>query len=162
MRLSRHRNLFLCSFLTGQSLETSLSYVGDPRADSFFWFALNGAHKVRDMVPSGKGILTLWTQYPHSLTLDAMSDGEVLAKALKELPMLVPGVSADWVEQALVHRHEVSHPPYAPGAYRAIIGFKDAAKQLRGVSFIGDVLGGAYIESSLRTVADAVARALAA
>ncbi len=140
----------------------AFGYMGDPRSAGYFWMASDGAFKVPEMVPSGKSAVILWSQYPHLNDLEKMSDAEVIRTALQEFPNLVPGASADWVEEAIVHRHAFSHPPYGPGAYEAVLDFKAKAENLQGVSFIGDVFGGAYIECSLRSAETAVARALKA
>jgi hypothetical protein len=106
--------------------------------------------------------VTLWSQYPHCLDLERLTDSEVAALALRELPGLVPGARAEWVGHVAIQRHEFSHPPYAPGSYRAVLEFMKHADGLDGLSFVGDVFGGAYMEASLRTVPKAVSRALAA
>ncbi|MEZ5982246.1 MAG: FAD-dependent oxidoreductase [Parvularculaceae bacterium] len=132
------------------------AYLGDPRRGGKFWFALNAANKSEEMVPSGRAILTLWTQYPHSVALDAMSDEAIFEIALKELPDIVPGFDASWIIDRRMQRHRFSHPPYAPGSYRSVLKFKESLESVRGVSFVSDVFGGAYMESSLRSAEGAV------
>lgn len=139
-----------------------ISYMRDPRGDPCFWFAVDNTRKAPGMVKSGKSILTLWTQYPHCLELERLTDTEVTALALRELQVLVPAARAEWVEHVAIQRHEFSHPPYAPGSYRAVLEFMRDAATIKGLSFVGDIFGGAYMEASLRSVSQAVKRALTA
>lgn len=132
------------------------SYIGDPRTAGYFWFALDTRYKVPEMVPSGKSIITLWSQYPQTSQLSTMSDGELLDLAAREAGALIPGFSKSWIEHGEVFHHTFSHPPYGPGSYKKVLNFKKKANSLRGLSFVGDVFGGAYIEASLRSAASAV------
>jgi protoporphyrinogen oxidase len=138
----------------------TFGYMGDPRSAGYFWVATDGAFKIPEMVPCGKSAVILWSQYPHLNELEKMADADVIRAALKEFPNLIPGASADWVEETIVYRHAFSHPPYGPGAYQAVLDFKAKSENLAGVSFIGGVFGGAYIECSLRSAEAAVARAV--
>ncbi len=137
-----------------------MMYMGDPRAGGAFWFAIDALHKVPEMIPSGRSIVTLWTQHPQSEELNHLSDAEVLRRAVAEMNSVVPGVSPDWIEYASVQRHAFSHPPYVAGSYRAVLDFMARADRLNGLSFVGDVFGGSYMESSVRSAEAAVRRAM--
>ena len=136
------------------------SYFSDPREDRPFMLALDQAAKIPAMVPSGRGLLTVWPHYPAMDALMARSDDEVLRTALDDLEYILPGVSGQ-VEDATLVRHGWGTAWYTRGAYGRILRFRRAAEGLRGLSFVSSAYGGTHMEASLVTAERAVQRARA-
>jgi protoporphyrinogen oxidase len=134
------------------------TYINDPGLGRTFWFALDQASKVPEMVPSGKSILTAWSGHPCTLDLIGRPDDEIIRKALEDVELMVPGFSR-WIEEAAVYSHPYGQAPYSTGSYRRVLDFLESAKTLKGVSFASDLFGGSYMECAMASAAAAVNRA---
>jgi len=85
-------------------------------------------------------------------------DDEIIQKALKDLDLMIPGVS-DWVDEAQVFWHKEAGMGHFPtGAYKKVLEFKEKAKDLKGVSFVCDILGGCFMEAAMASAHEAVKR----
>jgi protoporphyrinogen oxidase len=134
------------------------AYFNQPTVKRTFSFAVDGSVKCPEMVPSGKGVVSAWSCYPNTLDLVDQSDDEISKTALEDLEAMIPGVSG-WVEEARVFWHkEAGMGHYPTGSYRKVLDFKEKAKDLRGVSFVSDILGGCFMEAAMVSAADAVKR----
>jgi len=134
------------------------AYFNEPTVQKTFSHAVDGAVKCPAMVPSGKGIVTAWSCYPHSLELVDRPDDEIIKKALDDLEPVIPGISG-WVDRAEVFWHkEAGMGHYPTGMYRKVIDFKEKAKNLKGVSFVSDILGGCFMEAAMASADEAVQR----
>jgi protoporphyrinogen oxidase len=137
------------------------SYFNQPTAKRTFGFAVDGSVKCPEMVPSGKGVVSAWSCYPHTLDLVDKSDEEITKKALEDLESMIPGITG-WVEEARVFWHkEAGMGHYPTGSYRRVLDFKQKAKDLKGVSFVSDIFGGCFMEAAMVSAADAVKRVCA-
>ena len=132
-------------------------YFNDPCLKKTFWFAIDERAKVPEMVPSGKSVLTGWSGHPLTLDLIDQTDDEILKKAQGDIEVMVPGFSK-WIEEATVYRHPYGVARYPTGSYGQVLDFKDKAKQLKGVSFVGDLFGGCSMEAAMSSAAEAVSR----
>jgi hypothetical protein len=134
------------------------AYFNEPTVKKTFSQAVDGAVKCPAMVPSGKGIVTAWSCYPNSLELIDRPDDEIIRKALDDLEQMIPGISG-WVDKAEVFWHkEAGMGHYPTGMYRKVIDFKKEAKDLKGVSFVSDILGGCFMEAAMASADEAVQR----
>jgi protoporphyrinogen oxidase len=109
------------------------------------------------MFPSGKSVVTAWSYHPLTLELMDQSDDEIIRKAKEDIELTVPGFSS-WIEEAMVFRHSYGVARYPAGAYRRVLDFIESTKNLRGVSFVGSVLGGTSMEGSIVSALAAVRR----
>jgi protoporphyrinogen oxidase len=135
-------------------------YFNDPGSRRTFMFAVDETSKIPEMVPSGKSILTAWSGHPMTLDLIDQADDLVIGKALEDMELMIPGVS-QWIEEAAVFRHPYGVARYPTGAYRRVLDFKERARDLAGVSFVGDLFGGSYMEPAMSSAAQAVSRVCA-
>jgi protoporphyrinogen oxidase len=134
------------------------AYFNQPTVKKTFSFAVDGSVKCPEMVPSGKGVVSAWSCYPNTLDLVGRSDEEITKKALEDLESVIPGITG-WVEEARVFWHkEAGMGHYPAGSYRRVLDFKEKAKDLRGVSFVGDIFGGCFMEAAMVSAAEAVKR----
>jgi len=137
------------------------AYFNEPTVKRTFSFAEDHCVKCPAMVPSGKGVVSAWSCYPHTLDLIDRPDEEILKMALADTELMIPGIS-NWVEDATVFRHkEAGMGHYPTGSYRRILDFKQKAKDLRGVSFVSDIFGGCFMEAAMVSAAEAVKRVCA-
>jgi protoporphyrinogen oxidase len=134
-----------------------LFYFSDPSLRRSFAFAINEQAKMPEMCRSGRSIVTGWAVYPTTLDLMSRSDDELLRRAKEDIELMIPGFSG-WIEDATLVRHAFVNAIYSPGSNRATSAFLDAARGLRGVSFVSSELSGMSIEGALRSAADAVQR----
>ena len=132
-------------------------YFNDPGLKRTFMFAVDEHFKIPEMSPSGKSILTGWSGHPMTLDLIDLPDDEILKKAQADIELMIPGFPK-WVEEAAVYRHPYGVARYPVGSYRAVLDFKEKAKQLKGVSFVSDLFGGSYMEPAMTSAAQAVSR----
>ena len=134
------------------------AYFNQPSVKRTFSFAVDGSVKCPEMVPSGKGVVSAWSCYPNTLDLVGRSDDEITKKALEDLESVIPGITG-WVEEARVFWHkEAGMGHYPTGSYRRVLDFKEKAKDLRGVSFVSDILGGCFMEAAMVSANEAVKR----
>ncbi|RJP17392.1 MAG: FAD-dependent oxidoreductase [Candidatus Abyssobacteria bacterium SURF_5] len=134
------------------------SYFNKPALKRTFSFFEDHLVKCPAMIPSGKGVVSAWSCYPHTLDLVDRPDDEIIKQALEDIEPAIPGMS-NWVEEARVFWHqEAGMGHYPPGSYQKILDFKKTAKDLRGVSFVSDILGGCFMEAAMASAADAVSR----
>jgi protoporphyrinogen oxidase len=134
------------------------AYFNEPTVKKTFSFAVDGSVKCPPMVPSGKGIVSAWSCYPHTLDLIDRPDEEIIRKALEDVEPMIPGI-ANWVEEARVFWHKEAGMGHFPtGSYRKVLDFKEKAKNLKGVSFVSDILGGCFMEAAMVSAAEAVKR----
>jgi len=132
-------------------------YFNEPKQRRTFMFAVNGAAKVPEMVPSGNAILTAWSGYPTTLDLIDQPDDKLVKQAQDDIELAIPGFSK-WVEEATVYRHPYAIARYPVGAYRRVLDFRKQANDLKGVSFVSDLFGGCYMEAAMWSAAQAVSR----
>jgi protoporphyrinogen/coproporphyrinogen III oxidase len=132
-------------------------YYNDPGIKKRYWFAVDGRFKIPDTCPSGKSALVGFSGYPISSDLMELSDEEILKIAQEDLETAIPGFSK-WIDEAVLYRHSYGGPRYSAGSFRRVLDFKEKAKQLKGVSFVGDGLEAGCMESAIRSGAEAVAR----
>lgn len=111
-------------------------FFGHPYRDAVFNMGMNHAFKTPHLSPSGKAIISAWPAFPGTLELIGKSNAEVIAQALSEMELFVPGISG-WVDHAEVVRHPWGVARYPVGSVRKILDFKTHAAALRGVSFAG-------------------------
>ena len=134
------------------------AYFNEPTVKKTFSFAVDGSVKCPPMVPSGKSVVSAWSCYPHTLDLIDRPDEEIIEKALKDVELMIPGISG-WVEEAQVFWHkEAGMGHYPTGSYRKVLDFKEKAKDLKGVSFVSDILGGCFMEAAMVSADEAVKR----
>jgi protoporphyrinogen oxidase len=134
------------------------AYFNQPTVKKKFSFAVDGSVKCPEMVPSGKAVVSAWSCYPNTLDLVGRSDEEITKKALEDLESVIPGITG-WVEEARVFWHkEAGMGHYPTGSYRRVLDFKEKAEDLRGVSFVGDIFGGCFMEAAMVSAAEAVKR----
>jgi len=133
-------------------------YFGHPFRETPYNMAVNHAGR-REMVPSGKAIISTWAAYPSTVSMSEMSDTDTIAQALADLDAFIPGV-AGFVEEAPVMKHRRGIARYALGTHRKILDFKAYAKSLPGVSFAGNDYDSVHMESGVRSAYRAAARAL--
>ena len=134
------------------------AYFNEPTVKKTFSFAVDASVKCPSMVPSGKGVVSAWSCYPHTLDLVDRPDEEIIDKALKDVELMIPGISG-WVEEATVFWHKEAGMGHFPtGSYRKVIDFKEKAKDLKGVSFVSDILGGCFMEAAMISADEAVKR----
>lgn len=145
-------------FLDRPLADDHFVYFGHPYRDVPYNMALNHARR-REMVPSGKAIISTWAAYPSTVPMTEMSDADTIATALRDLEAFIPGV-ANWVEEARVMKHRRGIARYAPGTHRKIIDFKAYAAGLKGISFAGNDYDSVHMESGIRSGYRAASRAL--
>jgi protoporphyrinogen oxidase len=134
------------------------SYFNKPGLKRTFSFVQDHLVKCPAMIPSGKGVVSVWSCYPHTLDLVDRPDEEIIKQALQDIEPIIPGMS-NWVEEARVFWHqEAGMGHYPPGSYQKVLDFKEKAKDLRGVSFVSDIFGGCFMEAAMASAADAVRR----
>ena len=134
------------------------AYFNEPTVKKTFSFAVDGSVKCPAMVPSGKSVVSAWSCYPHTLNLIDRLDDEIIEQALKDVELMIPGISG-WVEEAQVFWHkEAGMGHYPTGSYRKVLDFKEKAKDLKGVSFVSDILGGCFMEAAMVSADEAVKR----
>jgi len=137
------------------------AYFNEPTVKKTFSFAVDASVKCPAMVPSGKAVVSAWSCYPHTLDLIDKPDEEILKKALAETEVMIPGIS-NWVEEARVFWHKEAGMGHFPtGSYRKVLDFKKKVKDLKGVSFVGDIFGGCFMEAAMISAAEAVKRVCA-
>ncbi|MBI5115363.1 FAD-dependent oxidoreductase [Candidatus Poribacteria bacterium] len=137
------------------------AYFNEPTVKRTFSFAVDGSVKCPAMVPSGKGVVSSWSCYPHTLDLIDRPDDEILKKALADTELMIPGIS-NWVEEARVFWHKEAGMGHFPtGSYRKVLDFKEKIKDLEGVSFVSDILGGCFMEAAMVSATEAVKRVCA-
>lgn len=137
------------------------AYFNEPTVKKTFSFAIDASVKCPAMVPSGKAIVSAWSCYPHTLDLVDRPDDEIIAKALKDVEPMIPGISG-MIEHAEVFWHkEAGMGHYPAGSYRKVLDFKEKAKDLKGVSFVSDILGGCFMEAAMASADEAVKRVCA-
>jgi protoporphyrinogen oxidase len=138
------------------------AYFNEPTVKKAFSFAVDASVKCPAMVPSGNAVISAWSCYPHTLDLVDRPDDEILEKALASLEIMIPGVSG-WVDKAEVFWHkEAGMGHYPPGTYRKVLDFKEKAKDLDGITFVSDILGGCFMEAAMISADEAVKRICAA
>jgi protoporphyrinogen oxidase len=134
------------------------SYFNQPGLKRTFGYVEDHLVKCPAMVPSGRGVLSAWSCYPHTLDMVDKPDGEIIKQALSDTEEIIPGVS-NWVDEARVFWHkEAGMGHYPPGSYQKVLDFKQKVGDLKGVSFVSDIFGGCFMEASMATAADAVRR----
>jgi protoporphyrinogen oxidase len=134
------------------------AYFNQPTVKKTFSFAVDGSVKCPEMVPSGKGVVSAWSCYPNTLEMVGKSDEEIAKKALEDLELVIPGITG-WVEEARVFWHkEAGMGHYPAGSYRKVLDFKKKARDLRGISFVSDILGGCFMEAAMVSASEAVRR----
>ncbi|RJP72456.1 MAG: FAD-dependent oxidoreductase [Candidatus Abyssobacteria bacterium SURF_17] len=134
------------------------AYFNEPGLKRTFSFVEDHLVKCPAMIPSGKGVVSAWSCYPHTLDLVDRPDEEIIKQALSDIEPILPGVSS-WVDEARVFWHkEAGMGHYPPGSYRKVLDFKQKARELRGVSFVSDILGGCFMEAAMVSAAEAVRR----
>jgi len=132
-------------------------YFYDPGLRPTFSWAIDGAAKLPEMVPSGRSILAGFSAHPLTLDLIDQSDDAILKQAQQDMELMLPGFS-QWIEDTAVVRHPYGVARYPTGSYRRVLDFKRGAETLRGVSFVSDLFGGCYMEPAMRSAAHAVSR----
>jgi protoporphyrinogen oxidase len=132
-------------------------YFNDPKLRKTYGYAVDQFRKVPEMVPSGKSILAGFGIDPMSLDLMDKPDDVVMKKALEDFELMVPGIT-NMIEEARIWRHGFVNALYPPGAFRAVLDFKESAEKLRGVSFVSSVLCGEAMEAAMVSAAAAVRR----
>lgn len=134
------------------------SYFNEPTIKKTFSFCVDGSVKCPPMVPSGKSVISAWSCYPHTLDLVDRPDDEIIEKALKDVEMMIPGISG-WVDEAQVFWHKKAGMGHFPtGSYKKVLDFKEKAKDLKGVSFVSDMFGGCFMEAAMISANEAVKR----
>jgi protoporphyrinogen oxidase len=134
------------------------AYFNEPTVRRTFSFAVDASVKCAPMVPSGKGVVSAWSCYPHTLDLVDRPDEEIAKKALEDLELMIPGISG-WVEEARVFWHkEAGMGHYPTGSYRRVLEFKEKARDLKGISFVSDIFGGCFMEAAMASADEAVKR----
>jgi protoporphyrinogen oxidase len=131
-------------------------YFTDPALRRVFLFALDGHNKIPGMCPSGKSVLTLWPGEEMTPELMSKPDGEILRGAEEDLEVMIPGISRD-IEDAALIRHSYVMASCSVGHHRRVLDFRRRAGALEGVSFVGDVFG-IGMEGAMASAADAVRR----
>jgi protoporphyrinogen oxidase len=132
-------------------------YFNDIKQRRDFMVCIDQLAKMPEMVPSGKSILWLAPAHPKSLRLANLPDAELIKTALEDAEAMVPGVG-NMVDRVEVFRHPYGVPQFPPGAYKALLEFKNGIKPLKGISFVSDIFGGHYMEASLMSAKNAVER----
>lgn len=127
---------------------------------AIFNMALDHMRKMPAMVPSGKSIVSAWPAYPGGAEMIGKSDSEIIARALKDVEPMIPGLGG-MVEEVRVQRHNWGFARYGVGAHRRLLDFKDYASTLRGLSFVGNDYDGVHMESAARGGLRAAQRAMA-
>jgi protoporphyrinogen oxidase len=132
------------------------SYFNDPGLERMFLFALDGHSRTPEMVPSGKSVLSVWPGFLMTPEVMSKPDEEIIKEAQKDLELLIPGIAHN-TEEATVVRHPYVMATYPVGFYRRVLDFRHRARELKGVSFVGDVFG-IGMEGAAASAADAVTR----
>ena len=148
-------------FLDRPLEEDATNYMGHPHHDATFNMAINHTRKCPYMVPSGKAIISAWPALkPHQLDWADKSEDELIALALKDVEVLIPGISG-WVEEARLTRHAWGYARYRPGDFKQVLDFKAYAAGLAGLSFAGNDYDGVLLESGVKSAQRAARRAMA-
>jgi len=132
-------------------------YASEPSLKRTFMAAWDERAKIPDACPSGKSTVIGWSGHPMTLELMKKSDEEIIKEAREDISLMIPGFDG-FIEEATVHRHTSGSPRFPAGAYRQIADFKEKAKHLKGISFVGDVFGGGYMEAAMVSAEAAVQR----
>jgi len=111
-------------------------FYGHPYREAAFNMGMNHAHKTSHLSPSGKAIISAWPTFPSTVELMAKSDEELIAHALADMELFVPGMRG-WIEHAAIVRHSPAVARYSVGSVKKILDFKAYAQTLEGVSFAG-------------------------
>ncbi|UVL86081.1 FAD-dependent oxidoreductase [Pseudomonas sp. B21-028] len=152
--------LTLVYFFLNQPLNTkAYVYMGHGHRTTTFNMALNHTVKTPHLVPSGKGIVSAWPCYPDSLGLAQQSNEAVTAKALEDMQLFFPGI-AGMVDEVKIQRHPWGFARLSPGTHAKILGFKQQAEQLRGVSFASNDYDGVHMESAVQSGVRAAERVI--
>jgi protoporphyrinogen oxidase len=136
-------------------------FYGHPFRDAVFNMAMNNTRKTPHLAPSGNAIISAWPTFPQTVDLMSRSDDEIIAQAMNEVEIFVPGMR-DWVLQAIVVRHEVGVARYPQGSVKKILDFKAYAEGLKGVSFAGTDFDFLHMEAGIRSAQRSAKRSLAA
>lgn len=148
-------------FLDRPLPSTSYAYFAHPfQPKAIYNMALDHLRKTPYMVPSGKSIISAWPAYPGGTEMIALSDTDIIKRALHDIGPMFPGI-ANMVEEARVQRHDWAFAQYGVGMQKRILDFKAYAETLKGVSFVGSDYDGVHMESSARGGVRAANRALA-
>ena len=132
-------------------------YFNDPNLERTFMFAVDEWAKAPGMIPGNKSVLTAWSGHPMTDHLINQPDDSIVKRAREDIEVMIPGVS-HWIEDVTVVRHPYGVARYPAGAYRKVLDFLDRSKRLKGVSFVGSVLGGTSMEASIASARAAVSR----
>jgi hypothetical protein len=132
-------------------------YANDPRLKRTFMAAWDERAKIPEASPSGRSTVIGWSGHPKTIELMKKSDEEIIREAREDISIMIPGFDG-YIEDATVYRHVSGSARYPVGAYRQIVDFKEKAEHLKGISFVGDVFGGAYMEAAMVSAEAAVRR----
>lgn len=157
-----HSPLPLVFFFLDRPLPTS-SYAFFAHAfqpGAVYNMALDHMRKMPAMVPSGKSIISAWPAYPGGAEMIGKSDADIIARALKDVEPMIPGISG-MVEEVRIQRHKWGFARYGVGAHRRLLDFKEYASTLHGLSFVGNDYDGVHMESAARSGLRAARRAMA-
>lgn len=132
-------------------------YFNDIKEKRPFLVCIDQLAKMPEMVPSGKSVLMMAAGHPDTLALQDLSDEELIEMATQDAEAMIPGASK-MVEHGEVFRHPFGVARFPVGAYKKVIDFKESIEDLKGLSFVGDIFGGHYVEASLESAKKAVLR----
>lgn len=156
-----HTRLALAYFHLDRPLQTAAVSFGLAVPEKrYFNMSINHTMTRPFLVPSGKAIVSGWTAFPDAVDMLAASDEEVLSRALEELKLFYPGLSADWVEHSYVVRHDWGYSLQQPGDYKQLKDFGETLSAQNGLSYANADFGLVALESGLITGKRAARHAL--
>jgi len=134
-------------------------FYGHPYREAAFNMGMNHAHKTPHLSPSGKAIISAWPTFPSTVDLATKSDEELIAHALADMELFVPGMRG-WIEHAAIVRHTPAIARYPVGSVKKILDFKAYAQTLQGVSFASTDYDFIHMEAGVLSAYRAAERAL--
>lgn len=144
-------------FLNKAIDDTEFGHLNRPSKRPNVTFIFNHSSKMPEMVPSGNTILAAWLGIKSRDDLFDKTDEEVIAAVIPDMEELIPGFS-QYIAHTEVVRHPYVETEFEMGAYRRVMDFKENAKDLQGVSFVGGIFGGCFIEAAVVSAETAVTR----
>lgn len=144
-------------FLNTTLEDEDFGHLNKPSKRPNVTFIFNHSAKMPEMVPSGKTILAAWLGLKSRDELFDKTDEEVIEAIIPDMEELLPGFSQH-IEHTEVIRHPYVETEYEMGAYKRVVEFLKTAEDVDGVSFVGGIFGGCFIEAAVQSAEKAVAR----
>ena len=147
--------IFFMNSTLDNKYQGCFAHLNKPSLRQDVTYIFNHTVKSPWMVPSGKTILAAWFGVRAREDWFDKSDEEIIKKSILEMERMIPGFS-EKIEHAEVIRYPYVETEYEPGAHKRVLDVVESMKDLQGISFVGGVFGGCFIEAAAISAEDAV------